>query len=190
MTCKSITRRLSLLTIAGLLPAALMASETLPGSRAQMEKEKEGIQLIRQVEEVSRDLVYNAGRLNSFKNNTLISHWTHVHHLDQIKALVNDGLRPAIVRLTEIRPELPAWKQESIDRMFAAAKVLAADMNSAYLARKEAGARPPALDKEYKALISQIYDHAEVLVTTADAAETFATALLAAEEAGLNVRRQ
>lgn len=134
MTYKAITRSVSFLAIAGLLPATLLASENLP-SKSQLEKEKEGIQLIRQVEEVSHDLVYNAGRLNSFKDNMLISHWTHVHHLDQIKALVNDGLRPAIVRLTEIQPELPVWKQESIDRMFAAAKAVTADMNSLLLQR-------------------------------------------------------
>jgi len=189
MTYKTITRSVSLLAIAGLLPAALMAAENVP-SKSQMEKEKEGIELIRQVEEVSRDLVYNAGRLNSFKSNILISHWTHVHHLDQIKELVNNGLRPAIVRLTEIQPELPAWKQESIDRLFGAAKAVTADMNSAYLTRQDAAKRPPVLDQEYKALVSQIYGHAQTLVTTSDAAETFATSLLAAEEAGLKVRKQ
>jgi hypothetical protein len=35
---------------------------------------------------------------------------------------VNDGLRPALERLTEIQSQLQAWKQHAIDEMLASAK--------------------------------------------------------------------
>src|SRR5512144_2984975 len=111
MNVKSITRSVSMLSFIGLLPAAFAASVT----PQQLEMEKEGVQLIRQVEEVARDVRYNAGRLNSFTKGMQVSRWTHVHHFDQIKSLVNEGLRPALTRLTEIQPQLPDWKQQSID---------------------------------------------------------------------------
>lgn len=49
MILGSITRRVSMLAVLGLLPAAFVAGET----REQIETEKEGIQLIRQLEEGS-----------------------------------------------------------------------------------------------------------------------------------------
>jgi len=185
MKCTSITRRMSMLAIAGLLPAALFAGET----KEQIEMEKEGVQLIRQLEEVGWDVRYNADRLNSFTSNMQISKWTHVHHLNEIKALVNEGLRPALTRLTEIQPHLPAWKQQSIDNMLEAAKKLAADTNSALLKKNDAGAAPPAMNPEYKSLVAAMREHAEALVKTADAAATYAAAHLKAEEAGLKVPR-
>jgi hypothetical protein len=189
MTYKSIPVTASLLAIAALLPAASMAAEPTPGAKAQIALEKEGIGLIRQIEEVSRDAQYESGRLNSFTGTTLASRWTHLHHLDQLKALVNDGLRPALTRLTEIQPQLSMWKQESIDRMLASAQELAADLNSAILAKSRAGTLPTPLNGEYKSLVARIHEHAEALVTTADAAGKFATAQLEAEEAGLSVPR-
>jgi hypothetical protein len=183
MNVKSITRSVSMLAVIGLLPAAFAASVT----SQQLEMEKEGVQLIRQVEEVARDVRYNAGRLNSFTGSMQISMWTHVHHLDQIKSLVNDGLRPALTRLTEIQPQLPDWKQASIDKMLESAKTLAADTSSAILTKNDAGATPPALNAEYKELVTRIYEHAEALVKTSDAAGTYAAARLKAHEAGLEV---
>jgi hypothetical protein len=73
---------------------------------------------------VARDISHHADRLNSFTKNTLISRWTQKHHLNQIKDLVNDGLQPALTRLTEIQPQLPEWKQQTIDQMLEAAKTL------------------------------------------------------------------
>ena len=109
MILESITRRVSMLAVIALVPSAFAASATME----QLAMEKEGVQLIRQVEEVARDVRYNAGRLTSFTSNLQINKWTHVHHLDQIKSLVNEGLRPAMARLTEIQPQLPDWKQQS-----------------------------------------------------------------------------
>jgi hypothetical protein len=172
-----------MLAVIGLLPAAFAASVT----SQQLEMEKEGVQLIRQVEEVARDVRYNAGRLNSFTSSMNISKWTHVHHLDQIKSLVNDGLRPALTRLNEIQPQLPDWKQQTIGTMLESAKTLAADTSSAILTKNEAGTVPPAMNAEYKELVTRIHGHAEALVKTSDAAGTYAAARLKAAEAGVKV---
>ena len=186
MKNRSITQRMSLLALVGLLPASMMADQ----HRTPIELEKEGIQLINQVEEVARDVRYNAGRLASFTNSTKITKWAHYHHLDQIKELVNDGLRPALVRLEEIRPQLPEWKQQSIDRMLEAAKALAADTSSAILTKNESRNVPPAMNAEYKELVTRINEHAEILVKTSDAAGTYASARLKATEAGVRVPRK
>lgn len=182
----SITRSLSLLTLVGVLPAALMGDDR----PAQIEMEKEGIQLIRQVEEVARDVRYNVERLNSFTRTMQVSRWTHYHHLVQIKELVNDGLQPALTRLTEIQSQLPEWKQQSIDKMLEAARTLAADTNSAILRKNETGTVPPALNTEYKDLVTRISEHAEILVKTSDAAGTYASARLKAVEAGVKVPKK
>jgi hypothetical protein len=183
MILESITRRVSMLAVIALAPSAFAASVTME----QLEMEKEGVQLIRQVEEVARDVRYNADRLNALTRSLQSTKWTHVHHLDQIKALVNDGLKPALTRLTEIQPQLPEWKQQSIDRMFEAAKTLAADTNDAILSKNDAGTVPPAMNAEYKNLVSRISEHAEALVKTSDAAGTYAAARLKATEAGVKV---
>jgi hypothetical protein len=174
-----------MLAVAALLPSAFAGSPTAE----QVQLHKEGLQLIRQVEEAARDVRYNAGRLNSFTSTNLISKWTHLHHLDEIKSLVNEGLRPAMARLTEIQPQLPEWKQQSIDKMLAAARALAADTESAILSKNDAGAVPPVLNAEYKALVNRMYAHAEALVKTSDAAGTYAAARLKAAEAGVSVPR-
>ena len=186
MKCETITRRMLMLAVVALLPAAIAAGQT----KEQVEMEREGVQLIRQLEEVARDVRYHAGRLNSFTGSLLISKWTHAHHLEQIKSLVNEGLRPAMTRLTEIQPQLPEWKQETIDKMLAAAKMLAADANSAILAKNESGTVPPAINPEYKTLLATVYEHAEALVKTSDAAGTYAVARLKAHEAGLNIPKK
>jgi len=153
----------------------------------QLETQKEGIQLIRRVEGVARDIRYNAGRLNTFTGTTQVSKRTHYHHLDQIKSLVNDGLRPALSRLQEIQPQLPEWKQQSIGKMLDSAVALAADTNDAILNKNDAGAVPPALNAKYKDLVTRIYAHAENLVKISDAAGSYASARLKAAEAGVAV---
>src|ERR1700727_90035 len=122
MLSRSITRSVSMLAVLGLLSAGLVGAAT---AVKQVEMEKEGIQLIAQVEDVARDVHYNADRLSSLLGSTLISRWTHQHHLAQMKSLVNEGLRPALQRLTEIQPQLAAWHQDVIDQMFDSAIALA-----------------------------------------------------------------
>jgi hypothetical protein len=179
----TITRRMSMLAAFALVPSAFAASVTVE----QLEMEREGVHLIRQVEEAARGVRYNAGRLNSFATGTQMSKWTHVHHLDQIKSLVNEGIGPALTRLAEIQPQLPDWKQQAIDKMLEAAKALAADASDAILTKNEAGTTPPAMNAEYKDLVARIYEHAGALVKKSDAAGTYAAARLKAHEAGVEV---
>lgn len=186
MKSLSIARRVSMAAVLGLLPAAFASAE-MKNQTATM---KEGVQLIGQLEEVARDVRYNAERLVSFKTTMQISRWTHVHHLDQIKSLINEGLRPALDRLTEIQPELPSWKQQSIDTMLDAARTLAADTQAAFFAKKEAGALPPAMNPEYRELVTRVYEHADNLVKTTDAAGDYARARMKAAEAGIEVPKE
>lgn len=185
MITTTITRRASMLAAFALIPSAFASSVNAD----QLEMQKEGVQLISQVEEVARDVRYNAGRLNAFADSARISKWAHVHHLDEIKTLVNDGLRPALIRLQEIQPLMPEWKQQSIDKMIESAKALADDVDSAFLAKKEAGTMPPVMNAEYKNLMTKIYGHANTLVKTSDAAGSYATARLKAQRAGMKVPR-
>lgn len=185
---KSITRGLSMLTAVSLLSAGFAIGE--PATPKQLAIEKEGVQLINQLEDVSRDVQYNADRLSALNRNPGTSKWSHNHHLMQIKELVNDGLRPALTRLTEIQPELKDWHQDAIDRMLASAKALAADTNSAILTHNEVGSIPLAFNGEYKDLIEKINGHAETLVKTSDAAADYAAAHEQAQEAGLKVPKQ
>jgi hypothetical protein len=185
MLFTSLVRRVPMLAACGLLTAALVAGQT----KEPPDLEKEGIELIGQLEEVARDVHYNADHLSSFTRSTGISTWSHKHHLNEIRSLVNDGLRPALERLTEIQSQLPAWHQDAIDRMLDSAKALAADTNSAILAKNEAGAVPAVLHAEYKDLIATIYDHSQDLVKTSDAAGAYAKAHREAVEAGLKVPR-
>lgn len=74
--------------------------------------------------------------------------------------------------------------------MLDAAKTLAADTNSAILTKNDAGTVPPAMNAEYKDLVTRIYEHAETLVKTSDAAGTYASARLKAAEAGVKVPKK
>ena len=178
MSTKPRRKSISILVISSLAPIAFAASP----SEKQIELQKEGIEMIGQVADSARDIRYQADRLKSFTRSIMISKWTHHHHLLEIKSLVNDGLQPALQRLTEIQPQLPDWKQQSIDDMMVAAKALAGDANSAILSKKDAGTVPPALNSEYKDLVGKIYQHADTLVKTADAAMAYASGLKTASK--------
>jgi hypothetical protein len=185
-TMTSITQRVFALAAIVLVPSAFAASASVN----QLAMEKEGVQLIGQVEEVARDVRYNADRLAILKTSPAVSRWTHVHHLEQIKSLINEGLRPAMERLAEIQPRFPEWKQDSIDKMLEAARALAADTNDAILAKNDAGAVPAPLNPEYRSLIDRVHKHADALVTTADAAGAYASARMKAGQAGLRLPPQ
>ncbi len=183
MTIKSLTR-VSLVAVLGLLPATLPAATTTTVRQAAIEKE--GIELINQIEGVARGVHYNTDALRAHARNKM-SKWTHNHHLSEIRLLINDGLRPALTRLAEIQAELPEWKQKSIDTMLVSARALAADTNSAILKVNENGSKPIVLNDEYRALLDTMDEHAENLVRTADAAADYAAAHHQATEAGLEV---
>jgi hypothetical protein len=179
-----ITQRAALLAIVGLLPAIPASASAQEPIRVQ----KEGVELIRQLESVARDLRYNAGQLQSFTGTILVSGSAHNHRLSEIRNLMNERVRPLVARLVEIQPLLPEWKQQTIESMFEAAKSLKADASSAILStQKRSVAGPLALNAEYKELVSKIYEHADRLVRTADAASSYAAARLRASEAGVSV---
>jgi hypothetical protein len=105
----------------------------------------------------------------------------------QIKSLVNDELRPTLDRLSEIQQDLPDWQHDTIDQMLESAKAVAAHTNSAILNMNENKNRPVALNADYREFVSQINDHADSLVKTADAAGDYAEAHQKAVDAGLTV---
>lgn len=188
MLFTSISRHISMLTIVGLLSAGFVAGDTV--TVKQLALEKEGIRLIGQLEDVARDIHYNADILNSLTASTHAAKGTHYHHLTQIKELVNDGLRPALTRLSEIQPGLKEWRRDAINQMLNSAIALAADTNSAILNQNEIGSVPTILNPEYKELIARINEHAETLVKTSDAAGDYAAAHEQADEAGLRLPKQ
>ena len=178
------------------MPAVMMAAMLmLPGgllavdAKTQIELEKEGIELIDDLEMVAKDIRYNAGQLQTTTLDMKATKWAHLHHLSQIKDLVNDGLNPPLKRLQEIQPDLPEWKQKSIDKMLESALALAADANAAILNKRNSGVLHAALTQEYREQLATIYKHSELLVKAADIAGNYARARLKAAEAGLISRK-
>lgn len=183
MSFKSINRRVSTLAIFGLLPLALVAGEV----KEPFEFEKEGSKLIGQVEETTRNIHQYADGLDSFARTGQVSASTHKDHLMRIKALVNEDLRPTLQRLTEIQESLTEWQQDTVDQLLESAKALAANANSAILSMNENGNRPVVLNADYREFVSNMVEHADFLVTTADAAGDYGDAHQKAVEAGLRV---
>lgn len=158
-------------------------------STALLLLEREAAELIEQVEEAGRDVQYHANQAERLAGNPEVSRWTHYHHLEGISYAVNRSLRPSLKRLLDAQDQLPGWKQESINRMIAAAQLLSADTSSAIFHKVENPLLPATLNEEYRQLIREIAVHAESLVKTADAARTYARARVKADEAGLAVTR-
>ncbi len=186
-------KRLVMVTWAMALVGSMGSRAEARGSdthtREQVAVEKEAIALVEQLTEVGWDVRHHAERLAQFALSHGISRQTHYHHLDQIKALVNDHLQPALKRLTEIQVQLPEWKQDSVERMLASSRELASDATSAYFTKSQNATVPPAMSEEYKRFVDGMTTHAEALVKTAEAAHTFAAAHLKAAEAGLVVQK-
>lgn len=158
-------------------------ADTRGTSRAM---EHEAIKLVETIEEVGNDVRYHADRVAHFLTaNVAVSEWSHYHHLEEIRDLVNGRLRPALKRLDEIQSALPEWKQESVDRMIAAARELSRDASSALMAKRKTTAVHFSLDDDYRALVRDLSTHSASLVTTAGAAHGYATARLKATDAGL-----
>jgi len=177
--------RISMIAVLGLMPAMLSAAGSASVQQAALEKE--GLELIDQIEDVARSIHFNTDRLVAH-GRIHMSKWTHAHHLNDIKGLINEGLRPAVSRLAEIQEQLPEWKQKSVERMMASAKALAADTNSAIFTMNENGGRPVVLNEQYRALLDSMDEHAENLVRTADAAGEFAAAHSKAIEAAQSLK--
>lgn len=176
--------RISLAAMVAILPATLPAQDKV--TVQQVALEKESFELIDQIEDVARSVHYNTDALRMHAGRNL-SRFTNGHHLTEVKNLVNDGLNPALNRLTEIEPQLPAWQQHAIGGMLESARALAADTNSAILNLSENGNRPIVLNDEYRTFLDTMDEHAKNLASTADAAGDYADALDQALEAGLKV---
>jgi hypothetical protein len=183
MLLTSITRRVSQFLVVSLMPMAFAFGE----APSRTDVQKEAIRLIGKVEGVSRDIRNHADRLEALNRDSLISPLTHHHYLSQIKTLVNDGLNPALVRLTAIQPELPVWKQQAVDEIVTRAKALATDTNAAITNKNETKYLPAALNYDYAALLSSINEHAQALVATSDAAGDYAKSYFKAAQAGLDL---
>ena len=177
----------SSVALVGVATVVAEARPPMDHTKEQIAVEKEAVEMVAQVEEAARDVGYHAGRLADLTQSFGVSRWTHYHHLDDIKALVNDGLRPALKRLTDVQAQLPEWKQESVDRMVADAMRLSEDASSAYIAKAGGTGLPLAMNDEYQRFISGVVAHAAALVKTSDAAHSYAEAHLKASEAGLSV---
>jgi len=179
-----ITRRAPVLAAFAMLPLLLPAS-TL--SQRQLEVQKEGIQLVAQVEESARSIRYHADRLDSYANSMQISRHLHKNQLSQIRESVNGRLRPALQRLVEIQAELPDWKQQSILDMHVDAAALAAHVSGAIAEANDSTLTPPAMNREYRKLVSQVNAQAASLVKTSDAVGEYSSALLKAQDAGVSI---
>lgn len=179
--------RTAVLTSAVILVGVAAARAESDHTRQQITMEREATALVERINEIGQDVHHHGRRLVSAVENMGISSWTHYHHLDSIKALVNNDLRPALKRLTELQARLPEWKQESVERMLTAARELAADASSAYVTKAANTKVAPAMNSEYKAFVAGVTAHAESLVKTSDAAHTFAEAHVKAAEAGLSL---
>jgi len=182
MLRKSINRRIYTLALLGLLPAGMALSEV-----TRQSIEQESTDLIGQVASVARDISSNADQLATLSGNMNISHATHHDYLNRMRLQVNEDLQPALVRLVEIQPELPEWKQSAIDNMLTSARGLASSLNAAIGKKIESGSKAVPLNSEYREMIESVSDHAETLVQTSEAAGDFATAHVNAVAAGLEV---
>ncbi|HVV44063.1 MAG TPA: hypothetical protein VHC72_02630 [Bryobacteraceae bacterium] len=179
-----ITRRAPILAAIAMLPVLLPASTV---SQRQLEVQKEGIRLVTQVEESAREIRYHADHLDALANSMQASRHIHKSHLTQIRESVNERLRPAMQRLVEIQGELPEWKQQSIQDMHADAAALAAHVNGAIVQANDGTLLQPAMNAEYKKLVSGVHEQAGSLVKRSDAVGTYSSALLKAQGAGVEV---
>jgi hypothetical protein len=167
-----------------IFPALLPASTP---SQFQQEAQKEGIRLVSQVEESAREIRYHADHLGALANSMQATRHLHKSHLTMIRESVNDRMSPALKRLAEIQAELPDWKQQSIQDMHIDAASLAAHVNGAIAEANDSTIVQPAMNAEYKDLVSRVHTQAGSLVKTSDAVGSYSSALLKAQDAGVTV---
>lgn len=180
-----------MIRIASLATAVFLAGHgsalAQPAPARALVLETEATERIEQLEDVGRTVLFHLDRIEMLLSSSQVTAWSHYHHLDAIKDEVNGVLKPALVRLVAIERELPEWKQESVARMEGAARELAADLSTAIFIKAKDQKTPPMMNEEYKQLMKAVRGHAETLVTTADAAHTYAVAHRKALAEGLPV---
>ena len=161
------------LTLAMAMPGMLLAS----GSSDLTKSRKEAVDLTRSVERTSREIQRVTDDLASKSRNMHYSNQSHQQSLHQLKIHINEKLQPALTRLAELQPDLPAWHQEAIDQMRTSAATLTANANAAIVTRNPGQTRlVPVLDTEYKQLIDNMSSRASVLTQVADATGDYGSA--------------
>jgi hypothetical protein len=175
---------IALAAAVALLPATLPAQNKV--AVQQVALEKESIQLIDRIEGAARSVHFNLDTLRTKANRNLSREFNN-HHLMNVKQSINNGLNPALNRLIEIKPQLPAWKQATVEKILVSARALAMDTNSAFMTLHENVTTPVVLNAEYRSFLDTMNEHAGKLVSMADAAGDYSDALGQALEIGLEV---
>jgi hypothetical protein len=180
----SIQHTVFALSLALLLPGSLMAGETSDQTRTR----KEAIQLTQRIESSARKIQNESEHLSVMQKNGSISNFSHQYKLHTVAIEINEQLQPALKRLAEIQPALPAWHGAAVDRMRISGANLTANANAAVLNRGFSGTRQPViLDTEYGQLLQNINTQAEALVQVADATGDYGNAQLKGHQAGLAI---
>lgn len=174
----------ALAAVAAFLPATLPAQDKV--AVQQVAIENESTQLIETIENAARSVHSDLDTLRVHSKRNLSRH-SNYHHLTKVKHSINDRINPALSRLLEIKPQLPAWKQATVDKIQVSARALAIDANSAFMSLKEKASTPVVVNAEYRSFLKTMNEHAEKLVDVTDAAGDYADALDQALEAGLEV---
>jgi hypothetical protein len=180
----SIQHTVYAVTLALLLPAALMAGETSDQTKTR----KEAIQLTQSIENSARKIQTESEHLAVMQKSGSISNFSHQYKLHTIATEINEQMQPALKRLAEIQPGLPDWNQQAVDRLRISAANLAANANAAVFNRGFAAPRQPiVLDTDYAQLLKNIGSQAKTLVQVADAAGDYGEAQLKGHRAGLAI---
>ncbi len=179
-TLRTITGVMALVTLVA-LPAETRAADR---NEAQIALEREATDLIERTEEVGREIQYHVDRLTQLAGHPDVSRGTHFQHLERIKFLMNNDMRPVLVRLVEVQKQLPTWKQESVNRMVGSAQQLTMDVNSALFRKAESLQVPAPINETYRQFIAEMSAHAADLVSTADFAHQYASLRLKASTTG------
>jgi hypothetical protein len=146
--------------------------------------DREAVELVERIDEAGREIRFHADRLSDLSTFADVSPWSHYSHLDGIKRIANEQLRPALLRLAALQATLPGWKQDSIDRMMASARQMTAATSAAYFKKDTRPSRPAPINPEYRQLVQSLSAHAGDLVAAAHAAHAYAVGHLKAAGAG------
>ena len=180
----TVTGITSALALIGLIAVPLQA-RAADHPQSAVALERQATDLVERTEEIGREVQYHVDRLKMLATHPELSPWSHYQHLERIKRLVNADLRPVLARLADLQRQLPAWKQESVTRMIAAAQLLADDANSAFVTKRDSFRVPAPLNGAYVQFVTEMSVHADDLVSRADLVHQFATLRAKAAEAGL-----
>jgi hypothetical protein len=175
---------IALAAIVAFLPAMLPAQEKV--AVQQVAIENESTKLIDTIENAARAVHRDLDALHGNGNKNLSRH-SNNSHLSRVKHSINNQINPALDRLLEIKPQLPAWKQATVDSILTSARELAINTNSAIESLNDKSSAPVVLNTQYRSFLNTMNQHAQKLVDVTDAAGDYADALSQALEAGLEV---